>query len=359
MAERIELGIDAQDLRGASLGMGRYVKSFVMDLIKHPGFAVTLIANDAESELLKKRFANIAVNHAVPKDVRRKVLDVVWFPLGTMDFDTDAAHVLTLHDAGPYAKPLHDSLKQVHHKIRHRSVYRRAVRRADFILTLSEWSKAQIADKVDIDPDAMMAISPLPDSSWAPGVQELKIPELGEMPFVLAVAGWRGHHEMHAAIDAFRHVVRKDEVRLVIRGPLDLGAKVAFERVPHRLHLPDQLDDGDLRALYRNARTVIHPAPKSHWSQVAAEALCCGAAVLGAEGGSVTGILEESGCLIPIDDRGGWHDALEAAINDDEWTGEMRRNAATRWGKLSRRTPFETLAALFAELAQAEVDVDG
>jgi glycosyltransferase involved in cell wall biosynthesis len=318
-----------------------------MDLAKSPTIEVLLIAPEVTHDILKNRYANTPVQTALPEDIRKYELHVAWHPWGAINFDCDAPAVLTLHNLSLVESPptgffTARKAKQIHE---------RDVREAVAIIALSEWSREQLSAGLNIDPFAIVVAPPLPDASWSPGFQELTNLQLGEQPYVLSIAGWQDHHAMELVINTHHRAFHKEEITLAIYGPVNDHVKKKLSKLPHVVHIDNMLNDRELRGLYRNARAVIHPATNSHWSQVAAEALCCGAPLIACDNASLIEIVGTAGFLVPEDNHDAWTSTVGEVVRNQDLNRELRIAAEERWGQRSRMTSVQILTELFHSVA--------
>ena len=351
MNDQLYIGIDAGPMLQVTHGLGRYLRAFLMPLASTPGIRLMLVAHKDLAEALVRRFVNTPIHVIEQGEARRDRLDAVWYPWNSITFPCDAPALLTLHHLDVYETPSKNFLEHQQAKYN----LSKNVRKAAIILALSEYSKEAIADTLDVADDAIVVAPPLPDASWAPGYQELKRDYLGEMPFVLVIAGWQAHHNLSAVIEAWAKVNKKRELRLLIVGPLTASQQQQLARIPYASHMDQMLDDNELRSLYRNALAVAHPAEQSHWSSVAAEALACGAAFFAPASAGMPEIVRRYGMLIDLEKANGWTSLFDEVITDDELLAELRLQAQTHWGKRPRDTSLALLRTQLVGVATGTI----
>jgi D-inositol-3-phosphate glycosyltransferase len=107
------------------------------------------------------------------------------------------------------------------------------------------------------------------------------------------------------------------------------------------------VDDEQLRRLYRTAAVVAVPSLAEGFGLVAAEAQACGAAVIAANTGALPEAVGNAGRLIDPHDCAGWRDALRELVGNPELRAGYGARAAARWASVSnQRTTLGLLAAL-------------
>ena len=235
----------------------------------------------------------------------------------------------------------------------------RVARQLPAIVTVSESSRADIADQMGVDPARMTVVPvgvdhtvfrPQPDVAPVPGrlmvTSSSDVPMKGLVPLLEAVAKLRTERR----------------VELVVVGRPRPGGRVA--RAIHRLGLDDGtvrcvsgISDRDLAHSYAEAEVAVVPSLYEGFSLPAVEAMACGVPVVTTTGGAlpeVVGSDGDTGLLVPPDDPG----ALAAAIARllDDAALRARLGEAGRHRVLNRftwRVTAEGTAACYAALLGA------
>ncbi|MBM45473.1 MAG: hypothetical protein CL458_04360 [Acidimicrobiaceae bacterium] len=111
-------------------------------------------------------------------------------------------------------------------------------------------------------------------------------------------------------------------ITIVGTGPEQQRLEVLAQRLGVQLHLPGAIPPGEMVDWYQKARVVVVPSRREGFGMVAAEASACGRAVVAAEVGAMSQIVEHrvSGLLIETENV----EALSAALTsvDPDWGSE-------------------------------------
>jgi glycosyltransferase involved in cell wall biosynthesis len=187
-----------------------------------------------------------------------------------------------------------------------RWAYDRAAKRADRIITISEFSKGRIVEHLGIDPgriDVAHLGVDLDDFVYSEGPRE---------PFVLYPANaWA--HKNHARLMKAMALVRavRPELRLVLTGARrkDLGVVPAW--VEHRGHVPTE----ELRQLYRSAACLVYPSLYEGFGLPPLEAMASGCPVAASHAGSLPEICGDAAVLFDPHDIDAIATGVLAAID--------------------------------------------
>lgn len=156
--------------------------------------------------------------------------------------------VLTLHDVQHRELPELFSWVEKHYR---KVLYERAARRADHVITDSEYSKTSIARELGIDPSRITAIHLGVDTTqFSPNFDERE-------KFVYYPArGWphKNHRRLIEAMTIIRQV--HPELRLVLTG----GALESLDGLPHWVENRGLVSFDEVRALYWRASVLAFPS---------------------------------------------------------------------------------------------------
>lgn len=231
--------------------------------------------------------------------------------------------VLTLHDATHLALPEHASVPA---RLYHRTVVPRAAQRAVRLLTVSEFSAAEIVrhygvarERIVVAPDA---IDLAPSTASAP-----RLPEGMSVdgPYLLYVGNGKPHKNVELLVAA--HALLRDPPPLLLCGE---GLE-RFER-PGVFRLEGVADD-ELVALYRGASLFLFPSLMEGFGLPPLEAAVCGAPVLVADGSSLREIWAGTAPLLPPHDPAAWAESIAGLLADEAG----RRTLAGRCAALAAR----------------------
>jgi len=229
--------------------------------------------------------------------------------------------VLTLHDATHLSLPGLASTAAV---LYHRTVVQRAARRAVRVLTVSEFSAAEInrhygvpRDRIRVAPDAIdLAPSPHAAPRLPEGVR-------ADRPYLLYVGNGKPHKNVEILVAA--HALLPEAPPLLLCGE-------GLERfVGPGVHRLNGVADDELTALYRGAALFLFPSLMEGFGLPPLEAAACGAPVCLADDSALREIWAGVAPLLPPHDAARWAEAIAGLMADST----ARRALAQRCAALA------------------------
>jgi glycosyltransferase involved in cell wall biosynthesis len=351
----MRLAIDAANLAHDRRGMGRVVRPVVHAALADERFDVTLLARRRDREALRADFG-AGVRICPPGGARRRNrYDAVWLPFNGMRFACAAPVLVTIYDVFAFSEPARGLVA----RWREQAPIRRAARRAQRIITISQWSAAHIASTLRVPAQRISVVPPLPDAFFFPGGGDTLPPNLQGKRFVLFVGGPEPRKNAAMLIEACAKVLAPPTEVLAVVG--NLGAldeeRLRAQGVPSvRLRADDTL----LRALYRNATLVTVPSRGEGFGLVAAEAMACGAAVIAADAAALPEATGDAAVLVDPDDVEGWAAAIRRLLDDPDELAAQRARSHARYADADHGQPvramLDALCALRGASRQAPAD---
>lgn len=160
-----------------------------------------------------------------------------------------------IHDAGPYDIPQNYRLS---YRMLHQTLGRVLAKRSS-IATVSAFSRGRLAERLHIDPDTIAIIPNAANhcAHIAPQDDIIDRLDLRERPFLLFVGSFAPNKNLRTVLDAFARLDISSE-RLVLVGASGKSFSASgFPEIPAHVILPGRIDDGELMALYRRARSLV------------------------------------------------------------------------------------------------------
>jgi glycosyltransferase involved in cell wall biosynthesis len=185
--------------------------------------------------------------------------------------------------------------------------YDRAARHATRVITISEFSRARIVDRLAVDP-AKVDVAPL-------GVDaEAFAADAGRRePFVLYPAtAWP--HKNHARLIKAMTIVRESrpDLRLVLTG----GRRDALGSLPEWVEHRGYVSEDDLRGLFRSASCLAFPSLYEGFGLPVLEAMASGCPVAAADSGSLPEVCGSAAVLFDATDPRAIARGIEQALGD-------------------------------------------
>ncbi len=208
-----------------------------------------------------------------------------------------------------------------------RAVLRRSLRRADAIVTPSEWTARRLSSLVPgiVPPTVVPNGVDLPATDTSPPPRR-PLPQNG---YLLHVGHLERRKNLEVVVRALASLPpeRRPELWLVGR---EAGAGMAVAQAPF-VHWFGAIDDDELPPLYHHARAIVVPSRHEGFGLCALEGLAHGRPVLASDAGALPEVLGGLGRLLPPDDANAWARAIDATADDGPGGAATRRACAQQF----------------------------
>ncbi len=245
-----------------------------------------------------------------------------------------------------------------------------AIRQADLILTVSEYSKSEIIQYFRLPELKARVINEAARSVFivlAPGSeinQTLSRFDLEpDKDFLLYVGGISPHKNLNALIDAFQIVVSDanySNIKLVLVGDYKddpfFSAYPALKKQIDRLGLSDvvtftgYIEDLELAHLYNSTSLVVLPSLEEGFGLPAVEAMACGAPVAASDCGSLPEVLGGAGRFFDPRDTENMASIIKQVLGSRTLRKEMSEAGLARAEEFSWNRAAQDLLVIFDEL---------
>ena len=198
---------------------------------------------------------------------------------------SDARFVVTPHYHGASADPLRDRLLDLY-----RPVGRRALRRADDVVAVSEWERDRLRDDFGVEATV------IPNGVDVERFRSAE-PVRRDYPYLLTV----GRLEEYKGVQYVVRALRKLDCELVVAG--EGPYRDTLERIAHENGVSDQVDflgyvpDDDLAPLYAGAEAYVTMSEHEAYGMTVAEALAAETPCVVRETGALVDWTGEDGCV--------------------------------------------------------------
>jgi glycosyltransferase involved in cell wall biosynthesis len=323
----MRIGVDARELCGRATGVGRYLSGLLDEWSGDPRarrHEFVLYAHEAPAISLDTRHFAIRIvsgppgtwweQMRLPRVAADDHLDVWFAPAYTAPLRLGVPIVLAVHDLSFFAHP---EWFRVREGMRRRWMTRQSVAAAERVITISEFSKRELVERLDV---AEMKIDVIP-----PGVSISHQPSALSHSHarVLFVGSLFTRRHVPDLIRAFAPIARAHpDASLDIAGDNrtypheDPRHTAAAEGIDSQVRWHDYATEDQLRALYAHARVLAFLSEYEGLGLTPLEALAAGVPPVLLDTPIARESCGDAALYVPIGDRGGVTRALERLLFD-------------------------------------------
>jgi glycosyltransferase involved in cell wall biosynthesis len=222
------------------------------------------------------------------------------------------------------------------------------VRRADAIITISQFSADEIVELLGVPAERVFPIHLGIDASFAPQ-SEARVAAIRqtyglERPYLLAVGTIEPRKNLPFIVDVFEQIKGFDGDLVLAGGPGwkhgPIFDRIASSPLRDRIRHLVPRDEDDLPAIYGGAACLLQPSFYEGFGFPPIEAMACGTPVVSSRGGSLPEIIGAAAPLLETDSPESWCAAIMEQIETGSGDAEMRRQHAAqfKWQTTAERT---------------------
>jgi glycosyltransferase involved in cell wall biosynthesis len=241
----LRVGLDVSPLALTKAGTARYLTSLLDGLDAEPEVEVHRFELNGAGRVKKLRRDAFWYRFSLPRAARHDGVDVLHAPTMRAPFGSSVPLVVTIHDLAVLRRP-----ETFNGWTRRYSAYAlpRVARAADAIVVVSEFSRDEVIELLDVPRDRIRVI---PHGVGPPFTAE---GPTADGDYVLAVATLEPRKNLARLVEGFRRA-RLEGLELRIVGAEGWGdVRVHADRV----HTLSDVDDEELARLYRGAAAVAY-----------------------------------------------------------------------------------------------------
>lgn len=245
--------------------------------------------------------------------------------------------VATLHDANHLALPDSASIVKAAY---YSFVVGPRAQRARALITVSEFSRNELATHLGLAPERLQVISNGVDAAFhvptTSAIDDFRARRGVPARYFAAIGSTKPHKNLKVLLSIAEGL---PEPLVLLAGR---GARRALgfsERVFELSPLPD----ADLICLLGGATAVLVPSRYEGFGLPALEAMACGAPVIAADAGAHREVLGTAGLLVPPDNALAWREAAQRVSRDASLRAELSQKGRDRaarfsWDDCARQT---------------------
>ena len=372
----MHIAIDAHSVGAQLAGNETYAVNLIEALaeIDQSNQYTLYVTKQSAVDRFANRWPNFRVKRTLPHtpllripltlslELRRNRVDVLHVQY-TAPPRTPCALVATIHDLS--FEHLPDTFNR-RSRAQLRLTVRRTARKATQILTLSEFSRADIIETYAIDPDRVSVTPPAAPSGFAPVTNATELRKIRtsygiERDYILALGSIQPRKNLVRLINAYGTLRRdrpdRDLPQLVLagkRGWLEAETIRAAEHsgVRRDIMFIGYVPDADLPALYSSAMCFAYPSYFEGFGLPVLEAMQCGTPVIAGNRTSLPEVTGSAAVLVdPFDESAIAQGLLELIehrdLRDQLHVKGLERAARFSWMTTAQRTlqAYEVAAA--------------
>ncbi len=326
----MKIGIDVRKLR--DYGIGTHIKNVILPAIQaDQKNNYVLFCTQYDSLEGTKNVSwipddsskySIREHYSLARKANQHSVDLFHSPHYTLPLALKKTSIVTVHDLIQYKFPqFYPSWK-----VRAGSfVLKRALEKADLILTVSQTSRNDIAELYPFTEKKLEVIYNRLSPDWMQPAAPMDLSELGiEKNFLLYVGNFKRHKGVETLVDAFQQL--KDPPQLVMVGKSNDTASELIEKcfATPRVRVLGFAEGRLLHRLYTDAMLFVFPSLYEGFGYPPLEAMSCGTPVLSSDAPALCEILGDSVEFFQRDSVESLASKLESLIHDTQKLSLLR-----------------------------------
>jgi glycosyltransferase involved in cell wall biosynthesis len=367
----MRVAIDARELRGEQTGVGRYLAGLLdaWETLPAARSHEFVLCAPGPIERASGRVRTVVRQRTIgragtaweqltlPALVREIEADVLFAPAYTGPVFCPVPLVVAIHDVSFAARPEWFAPRE---GLRRRILAWLAARRAARVLTISQFSKREIATRLHIDASRIDVA--YPGASYPAKHSHVSTAGSTENDqLVLFVGSLFTRRHIPSLIDGFAKLSRqRPGVTLEIVGDnrttprVDFQALVSASGAADRITLRSYVAEETLQALYSRARAFVFLSEYEGFGLTPLEALAAGVPIVVLDTPVAREVYQDAAIYLPRPDARLVHAALERVLCDDAERARILEASAHLLPRYSWRTCAEKVLTVLAATAKRE-----
>ncbi len=296
----MKIGIDVRKIR--DYGIGTHIQNVILPAIRmdtQNQYVLFCTPFDSKENIKNITWVpedsskySIREHYSLAKKAKEQAVDLFHSPHYTLPLALKKTSIVTVHDLIQYKFPQFYPVW----KVRAGSfVLKRALEKAELILTVSQTSKRDIAEFYPFTESKIEVVYNRLSPEWLNPAAPLDLSSLGvDKDFILYVGNFKQHKGVETLVDAFR--LLKDPPQLVLVGKSNDTESDLLEKcfVTPRVRVLGFAEGRLLHRLYSDAMVFVFPSLYEGFGYPPLEAMSCGAPVLSSDAPALCEILADS-----------------------------------------------------------------
>lgn len=255
----------------------------------------------------------------LPRVLKDLAVDLFHAPSFMAPLASPCRMVMTIHDLNHMVLP---QFYTPFHQFYYQVFVRSCIRKSEYILTVSNFSKNEIVRNLSIAPEKVFVTYNGVSDNYRPVVdpeQLAYIRDIYELPerFILCVSNNKPHKNLHQLVRAYCY--SNVEIPLVLACPVDRNLIRIAESFgkKHRIYFSKFIDEEHLPGVYSMTHLFVYPSTYEGFGLPPLEALACGTPVVVARSSSLPEAVGDSAIFTNPFDYQDIARALELGCSDE------------------------------------------
>lgn len=350
-------------------GIGRYIQNLAMNLARlNISDSYTLISNATVDiprlENLKLRISrrNIPVyslkEHVfLQAEMNREGPDILHYPNFNMPFFNSKPVVATVHDLIYYLNP--DACPNRGAHLYARVMFKRLAACARKIITVSEFTRREVIERLGADPGKVVVIHNGVDEMYRreedPGALRKIRERYGiEGDYIFYAGNHQPRKNLMRLVKAFS-ILKNRGYQLVMTGKIDTRRPELYKTVKDlglegSVRFIGMAPEADLPALYSMAAVFAFPSLSEGFGLPPLEAMACGAPVAASNATSIPEVVGDAAVTFDPMDIGSIAEKLDMVLSSEALRKEMREKGLKRAGLFSWKESARMTSEVYREV---------
>lgn len=365
----MRIGIDIRELeKGKFTGIGRYLRNFLSFtaefdieneyiLFGNQRTDYNLKIAHQRVEIIPEKLTLFWDQVKLPYHLRKEKIDIFLTPYFKAPLYKTTKLVVIINDLIPLAAPQYQRLRYCLKRVYFKSLIKRTVKKADKIITISQYSKKDIIKFLGVEEGKIGVITLSVSKNYYPITSGLKetLAKYGiKDKFIFYFGNFNPHKNLRSLLEAYK--ILPEEIRnsykLVIGGKKNKYYRNFFKLIQdldikERVIFTDFIPEEDLPCLYRAAEVFVFPSFYEGFGLPLLEAMACGTPVIASNTSSLPEVVGDAAILIEPGNVSELSKAIEKVITDENIRKDLVNKGLNRVKSFSvEKTAGEILEIL-------------
>ncbi|MCP6203573.1 glycosyltransferase family 4 protein [Klebsiella pneumoniae] len=231
---------------------------------------------------------------------------------------TSVPFVFTIHDLNHLDRVENSSFLK---RLFYNTVIKYGCKRAEYIFTVSDFSKQRIISWANISSDKVINVGNGVSMEYTPTGDMIGF----DFDFILCVSNRKGHKNEYGTLEAFKKAMLDKKIKLVFTGDKDenISKKIYELGLEDRVVFTGFLPDIELPKLYRSAKALIFVSFYEGFGLPVIEAQASGIPVITSKGSSLGEVASEGALLVEPTDIDEISKAITTVFKDNKLSSEL------------------------------------